>query len=197
MFDLTARQRIAALVLLFFLALGGTLIFINHNREAIVIQDETSKDQIVVHICGAITKPGVITLKPGTRVFEALKKTGKVLPDADLARVNLAAYLEDGEQIYIPRKGEILPDTKRKKSSSNKTGKNSVSKEVKPLGPVDLNTATQKQLEAVPGIGPSLAAKILQYRNEHGKFGNYEEMLKVSGVGESKLEKFRPFLFVK
>lgn len=197
MFEFTARQRFAAFVLLFFLALGGTLIFISHASDnTIVLRDEGLPDKISVYVCGAVAKPGLITLKPGSRVDEAIKKAGGALPEADLNQVNLAAFLEDGEQIYLVQKGEELPLAMRK-NKNGKSSRKTTPKEVKPAGPFDLNLVTQKQLESIPGIGPSLAQKIIQYRNEHGKFADYEALLNVSGVGESKLEKFRSFLYVK
>jgi competence protein ComEA len=207
MFELTVRQKIAALVLLVFLAVGGALIFINGSqRNAREFRDDPAADQVYVHVCGAVQKPGVISVKPATRKFEALKLAGGTLPEADLNRVNLAEYVEDGEQIYVPKVGEVIETPARKKtnrsSTANRTTKSSqkqkaATPEPKPKGPFDLNTVTEKQLESISGIGPAMAAKILKYRADHGNFPSYEELEKVPGIGASKLEKFRPYFYVK
>jgi competence protein ComEA len=207
MFQLTVRQKIAALVLLFFLAVGGVLIFINGSRgNAREFRDDPATGSIYVYVCGAVQKPGVISVKPATRKFEVLKLAGGTLPEADLNRVNLAEYVEDGEQLYVPKVGEVIEPPSRKRTTHSSTGKQSAktsqkqtaaTSEPKPKGPFDLNTATEKQLESVSGIGPVMAAKILQYRADHGNFQSYEELEKVPGIGPSKLEKFRPNFYVK
>jgi competence protein ComEA len=138
-------------------------------------------------------------VKPGTRKFEALSLAGGALPDADLSRVNLAEYALDGEQIYFPRKGETLKPLKISKNIGNQKSsspKPAVLKS-KVNWPLDVNNATVTELDTVPGIGPSLAEKIVQYRAKHGRFQKYEDLIKVYGIGNAKLEKFRPFLGVK
>jgi competence protein ComEA len=208
MFDLTVRQRIAALVLLVFLAIGGLLIFLSENkgftREYV---DDVTTNKIYAYICGAVAKPGLFCLKPGTRKFEALKQAGGALPEADLNRINLAEFVEDGEQIYLPKQGEIV-ETVSKKRVSTKTAKQTSVKatktnapppvaKTKPQWPIDVNSAVQAQLEAVPGIGKFLAVKILEYRNKNGNFQSYDDLDKVYGIGPSKLEKLRSYLCVK
>lgn len=199
MFELTIRQKIAALILLFFLFLGGVLLFIGRNQHNFKeISDNPATDQIYVHICGAVQKPGVFPIKPATRKFEALKLAGGTLPEADLSRVNLAEYAEDGEQIYVPKIGEVLETpTKKKGRQTGKTSSAGSSSKQHPKGPFDINTATQQQLETVPGLGPSLAAEILRYRSARGNFANIEELDNVKGIGPAKLEKIRSFLFIK
>ena len=207
MFELTQRQRLAAIILLGFLILGGAILFIKgKNQNARVYQVDAKADRIYVHICGAVAKPGVIQLKPATRVFEAMKFAGGCLAEADLSQVNLAAFVEDGSQIYVPKRGEVLTGNRKrrtgnmtslsKSSPSSKSGKPPTTTTAKPKGPFDLNTATQEQLEAVPGIGPSLAGRILQYRKEHGSFATYADLIKVAGIGPAKLEQFRSYLLV-
>jgi competence protein ComEA len=224
MFGLTIRQRIAALVLLVFLALGGLLIFISGNRGfSHEYVDDVSVNKIYVDVCGAVAKPGLILIKPGTRKFEVLKLAGGALPEADLNRINLAEFVEDGEQIYLPKKGEIIEVPAKKRTSirtvkqskirnsteNKKTPKKEMSKDnIKakdkpvvtksdPQWPIDVNNADQAQLEAVPGIGQFLASKILEYRNKNGNFQSYEELDKVYGIGPGKLAKLRPYLCVK
>jgi competence protein ComEA len=199
MFELTVRQRIAALVLLVFLGIGGILIFTSRNsRYADTYTDPATPGQVYVHICGAVEKPGVISLPPATRKYEALKLAGAMLPDADPSAVNLAEFALDGEQIYIPKKGEEVRRSKTRKTISHKTSpsKTLVSK-IKVQWPLDINTATDVELQKVPGIGPGLAAKIIQYRTDSGLFQKYEDLQKVAGIGKAKLEKFRTYLTVK
>jgi competence protein ComEA len=199
MFELTVRQRIAALVLLVFLGIGGILIFISRNsRYADTYADPVTSDRIYVHVCGAVEKPGIISLPPATRKFEALKLAGGTLPEADLNGLNLAEFALDGEQIYIPKKGEEVHRYKTRKTgqSQKSPSKTPVSK-VKVQWPLDLNTAQVWELETVPGIGSGLAAKIIQYRTQSGRFQAYEDLQKVAGIGKAKLEKFRPYLMVQ
>ena len=204
MFELTVRQKIAALVLLFFLVLGGTLLFLSGNRyQAKEFRPDSNSDKIYAHLCGAVARPGVIALKPGIRKFEAIKLAGGALSEADLNQVNLAEFVEDGEQIYLPKKGEVIETSPKKKPrspvtlSSGKQSKTIVPAIAKPKGPYDLNFVTQKELESVPGIGPVIADRIIRYRTGNGVFKSYEELQKVSGIGPSKLDKFRVFLYVK
>lgn len=199
MIELTIRQRIAAVVLLVFLGIGGILIFISRNSRYVdTLAQPAAQDKIYVHICGAVEKPGIIALPPATRKFEALKLAGGSLPEADLNGVNLAEFALDGEQIYVPKIGE---DYRRSKSRKTVRHEKSLSKPpvvpVKVQWPLDLNAATAEQLEKVPGIGPGLSAKIVQYRNKSGRFQNYADLQKVGGIGRAKMEKFRPYLTVQ
>lgn len=200
MFEMTVRQRLAALVLLLFLALGGLLLYLRGNltvAEEFPLEEGVA--QLFVHVCGAVHKPGVFQCKPGLRKFEAIEKAGGALPGADLSRVNLAEYAEDGEQIYIPLQGEAVKTARR--SGSKKTAatpKTPAAGKQQPevRFPVDLNVATAEQLEAVPGIGPAMAARIVQYRTEHGPFAAYQDLGNVSGIGPKKLENFQAYLSV-
>jgi competence protein ComEA len=205
MFELTVKQKIAVLVLLICLAIGGCLLYIFGNRHFEPVSGTPDlKSNIYVHISGAVVKPGVYEVKPGSRKLDALKLAGGSQADADLNRINLAGFVEDGEQIYVPKKGEPLPEvavkSKKSRTSTTSKRKNTPKPKIKmtptPPGPWNLNTANQKQLETVPGIGPALAAKIIQFRTENGLFESYEDLQKVSGVGPTKLEKFRPYLYV-
>lgn len=116
MFELTIRQKIAVLVLLIFLVIGGVLLFVdNKSNYSQTMNSISPPDKIYVYVCGAVNKPGVINLKPSTRKFEAIQMAGGVLPEADLNRVNLAEFALDGEQIYIPKQGEVIKQSKGNK----------------------------------------------------------------------------------
>lgn len=178
---------------------------------------DTTSDEVVVHVVGAVKKPGVQHLRPGQRITDAIEAAGGAASDADLESVNLAAKAVDGSQIAIPHKGTPLPVgaivpispspsfaiehsqiqrvSARNDSSSgvvptpsHRSGKKS------PTSAVNLNTASAEELETLPGIGPATAQKILEYRSEHQRFGSIDELMAVKGIGEKKLEKMRQWL---
>jgi competence protein ComEA len=148
--------------------------------------------ELVVHVVGQVAKPGVIRLPAGARVGEALEEAGGALATADLARVNLARQVVDGEQIVVPRPGEALasgalgPPAAGGASTPGGSGPASVS----------LNTADLAGLDSLPGIGPVLAQRILDWRDQHGSFSSVDELGEVSGIGDKLLEQLRPLVTV-
>ena len=126
----------------------------------------TPMPSVIVHVCGAVRDPGVKTLPAGSRAADALEMAGGFTEAADQSYVNLAAFVEDGQQLYFPEKGE-------KPRESMEEG-----------GPVDLNSADETALQTIPGIGESRAKAILKYRKEHGRFLEVEELLQVPGIGD-------------
>jgi competence protein ComEA len=140
---------------------------------------------VVVHVAGAVVAPGVHRLPPGSRVIDAVDASGGLLPDADAAAVNLAAPLEDGVQVYVPRVGEEPP------VSSAGIGAPGAS-----TGPIDLNTADATLLETLPGVGPATAAAIIDHRTRHGPFPSVDALLEVRGIGEAKLAALRDLVRV-
>jgi competence protein ComEA len=154
----------------------------------------TAPTEVVVHVAGAVVSPGVRRLPPGSRVTDALDAAGGALPDADLPRVNLAAPLVDGQQVYVPRPGEEVPVA----GGSGLPGGAGVagSGGVVPGTPVDLNTATAEQLDTLPGVGPATAAAIIAHREQHGPFTSVDQLLDVRGIGEAKLEQLRDLVSV-
>ena len=118
---------------------------------------------------------------------DVVEAAGGPSPDADLDQLNLAAKVGDGDRVYVPRRGEALP------AQASTPGAGPVAAGGPAgAGPVDLNTATAEQLEALPGVGPATAAAILDYRREHGRFRSVDELLDVRGIGEAKLAALRP-----
>ena len=122
-------------------------------------------------------RPGLHRLSAGGRVDDAIAAAGGATARADIAAVNLAAPLADGEQIVVPLRGAAAA------ASSSAAGAAGA--------PVDLNSATAEQLDTLPGIGPSTAAKIIAYRQEHGAFHSLDELDAVSGIGPSKLAELK------
>ena len=135
-----------------------------------------------VHAAGAVARPGVYRVRPGGRVADVVDAAGGPAPDADLDVVNLAARVTDGERVYVPTQGEAPPPP----SAGASAGGAPVA------GPVDLNTATIEQLDALPGVGPSTAQAIVDYRAERGRFASVDELLEVRGIGDAKLAALRP-----
>lgn len=149
----------------------------------------TAARQVVVHAAGAVASPGLYRLAQGARVADVLDAAGGAAPDADLGRVNLAAPVADGSQVYVPRVGEAPP------AGSLTTGGGGGGRGA-PAAPLDLNTATLAQLEELPGIGPSTARAILDERERRGRFGSVEELLDVRGIGPAKLDGLRDLVTV-
>lgn len=141
--------------------------------------------RIVVHVAGAVVRPGVVELRLGARGIDALEGAGGARPDADLDRLNLAAKLVDGQQILVARVGE--PSSA---PGSAPPGANVPPGE--PSAPLNLNTATIDQLEALPGIGPTLAQAIVDERERRGAFRSINELRSVRGIGDGRFADLRP-----
>jgi competence protein ComEA len=142
---------------------------------------------VVVQAAGAVIRPGLYRLAPGTRVDDLVQAAGGLAPDADPDRVNLAAPLVDGQKIYIPRVGEPVPP-----ESSGGDGASSPT----PAQPIDLNTASIGQLDTLPGIGPATAQAIVDYRAQHGHYRSVDDLLNVRGIGPAKLDQIRALVRV-
>lgn len=156
--------------------------------------------QVVVHVAGAVAAPGVVRLGNGSRVVDAVTAAGGLRPDADPDRVNLAATLVDGQRVVVPIVGQPIPaevaPAPVPSSGGGTTGAGASSGAGSTGAPVDLNTATAEQLDALPGVGPSTAAAILDHRSSAGPFTSVDQLLDVRGIGEAKLEALRDLVSV-
>ncbi len=139
---------------------------------------------VVVHVAGAVHAPGVQRLPAGSRVIDAVDAAGGLVPDADAGRVNLAAELADGTQVYVPTIGEVPPVPAA--SGAGETAD----------GPIDLNIADATVLETLPGVGPATSAAILDHRERNGPFVSVDGLLEVRGIGEAKLAQIRDLVRV-
>ena len=140
--------------------------------------------EVLVHVAGAVRRPGVYRLREGMRIDDALRLAGGPKRRADLAAVNLAAKVEDGRQVLVPERARAGAPVSAASSTAAGAG-------TAPGGPVNLNTATIEQLDALDGIGPATAQSILDYREEHGGFGSVEELGQIPGIGEKRLATLR------
>jgi competence protein ComEA len=135
---------------------------------------------LFVNVVGAVRRPGLYRLKEGARVADAVTRAGGPTAKAQIEAVNLAARIADGEQIVVPRRGLGAPV-----AAPGAAGGTAAT------GPVHLNSATLEQLDALPGVGPVTAQKILDYRQKHGSFGSVDELDAISGIGPARLGTLR------
>jgi competence protein ComEA len=188
----------------------GTSSGINISVEDTVPGDKSNSPavSIVVHVAGRVRFPNVYRLAPDSRAMDAVKAAGGALPDAYLDAVNLAAKVKDGEQVYIPsrqtarltpaghslalgpRRATLSQTASRRPSASRSTAKLSSPGQ----GVVNINTADSDELQRLPGVGPSTAQKIADYRSQIGRFTSIDQLMDVKGIGPKKLEKMRPFV---
>ena len=157
----------------------------------------SSPNNIIVYICGAVKTSKVVTLKENSRICDAIEAAGGLTSDADLTTINLAYILEDGEKIYIPKKGENIENLSSSYSNNQDSSYSSYSSSNLKNNKININKATQTELETIPGIGPSTALKILDYREKNGKFTSIEDIKNVSGIGDSKYEKIKNYICIK
>jgi competence protein ComEA len=176
-------------------AAGGPSQGSGGNRDGGADDDGT----VVVHVAGAVVRPGVVTLPVGSRAVDAVAAAGGLAEGADPDRVNLAAPLADGARLAIPLVGqpppaEIAPQVPAGGVGAGGTAASGAAGSVG--APVDLNTADAAQLEALPGIGPSTAQAIIAHRGSNGPFRSVDELLDVRGIGEAKLAALRDLVTV-
>lgn len=146
---------------------------------------------IMVHVAGEVMHPGIVVIAWGSRAINALSAAGGPTSRADLNSVNLAAPLVDAAQLYIPRRGEISkPSVIRPRPGVNYPPPSTDGSPQSTDGAqtIDVNTATEQQLDTLPGVGPSTAHAIVAYRLVHGPYARVEDLLKVRGIGPAKLE---------
>ena len=147
--------------------------------------------RVTVHVAGAVRRPGVYRLAAGARVDDALRSAGGARDRADLTAVNLAAKLEDGRQVIVPERAP-MPAGAAGASGAPRGGAAAAA----PGGPINLNTATLEQLDTLDGVGPGIAQRILDYREQHGGFSRVEELGEVPGIGAKRLATLTPLVTV-
>ena len=169
-----------------------TIIEEDSAANAVNYEEKIEDTSIIVHVTGAIKKDGIIKAKQGDRIADVIEKAGGITEEADLSKVNLAYRVSDGQKIYIPSINEKDFQTETEEYITNEAGKNIIVEEKETnKEKVNINTATQTELETLSGIGPSTALKIINYRNENGKFKTKEDIKNVPGIGEQKYESIK------
>lgn len=199
MFYLSRAEQTALLVLGVLLLLGaGVLTYAKgqHSVSAgaaepifVPAPGETSGNEVLVEVAGAVTKPGLYRLPPGSRLREALAQAGGLAAEADTDALNLAVRVRDGDKIVVPAVSQVIP------------GGTKVSPVVQPARPISLNKATAKELETLPGIGPVYAERIVAFRQQkiqqerHG-FQSVDELLNVPGIGPKRFAAIRELVML-
>lgn len=174
------QKRALALVAVFILIFSVFIVARGNSRPQVlaeVVPVTITAPEIFVDVTGAVNNPGVYSLAGRSRVIDAIKAAGDSSPGADLSTINLARVLNDGEQIYVDS------------TVVNSAGVR-VSKKVN-SGPININRATARQLDALDGIGPVIAARIVEYRKVNGSFLTIEDLQKVSGIGTAKFAQIK------
>ena len=159
----------------------------NSNEEEII------SEEIVIHIAGEVVKEGIVKIKKDARITDVIEKAGGLTKEADLSKINLAYQVEDGQKIYIPN----INDKEEKDYITEDAGVDIIVDGKKDKDKVNLNTATQAELETLSGVGPSTALKIINYRKENGEFKKIEDIKNVPGIGEAKFESLKEYICVK
>ena len=200
MFNLSHQEKITVIFLLIVIIIGlGIILYKNINiEENITINPSINSSEnnstikieippVIIHIAGAVKSPGVYQLKSTDRISDAVKIAGGTIEEANLDAINLAALLKDGQKIIIPYKIPNRPDEENKE---NMYSFSTVDK-------VNINTANASTLQILPGIGPVLSERIIEYRNQNGLFGIIDDIKDVSGIGEKKFEGIKDLICVQ
>ena len=151
---------------------------------------------MTVHVAGAVRRPGVYRLATGARVNDALRSAGGPRERADLTAVNLAAKLEDGRQVIVPERAAVAAAAVPARAAAAGPAPRPGAAGGPPGAPINLNTATLEQLDTLDGVGPGIAQRILDYREQHGGFSRVEEMGEVPGIGAKRLATLTPLVTV-
>ena len=212
--NLTKKQKKIVIAIAGIVVIGIMYFIYNKNqvKEDINIENEilvnnvitnennTNDDIVIIHITGSVKNPGIVKLKEGSRIEDAIESAGGLTENADITKVNLAYVVEDGTKIKIPSASE--EDIGDEDIIDSKSGDNIIIEENavpsnNSTQTININKATEKEFETLPGIGPSLASKIIEYRNQNGKFESIEDIKNVNGIGDNKYEKIKDLITVK
>jgi len=190
---LTRFQSRLIIALIILIAFGAVFSYFRAKPREIKVQGATSaaagerSKMLTVHVAGAVNRPGLYQLKEGSRVADALERAGGPTADALIDNVNLAAKVTDGQKILITRAAP---------SQSSTAGAAAVEQAATPGGLVNINIASEAELDRLPGIGPSMARRIIDYREKKGSFSSVNELDNVEGIGPSKLGELKDLVTI-
>lgn len=174
------KRSMGVLLSIVLLVAAGMIYGIHMEEQTLPLdaaeQPAKGQSQLTVYVSGAVVHPGVIALPDGSRVADAVNACGGVLPTADMDALNMAQSLQDGVQIRVVEK---VGQSATAASAAVQDGK------------VNINTADEKALDALPGIGPTMAQRIVEYRKQNGPFQQVEDLKKVKGIGAAKFAKLK------
>ena len=175
------------------------------EQQAVQTEEAVGEAKITVYVSGAVAKPGLHEIAPGSRAVDAIEAAGGMTEEANKDRVNLAKICKDGMQVNVPRlSAKELRKLKQAQNSYAGESANAADNVVQPVnyvsavqqddgGKIRLNSATLEELEELPGVGEVTAQRIVEYRNLHG-FNKIEDIMNVKGIGQAKFNKMRPYL---
>lgn len=187
--DLNKMLRLIVVILGIMMMVGCSAekdIFEDSPVEGITVTVKEEENQpLIVEIKGEVLKPGVYAMKKDSRLNDLVLEAGGATPEANLRHINLATRLIDGDSFYIPHMNEeeTGPEVTGESEGKDKA--------------IDLNKATKEELMTVPGIGPSTADNIINYREEAGRFNSVDDLLNVDRIGDKTLEKLRPYFIIR
>lgn len=153
----------------------------------------TNKGKIIIHVIGEVKNRGIVEVEEGSRISDVIKAAGGTTNKADLSKINLAYIVEDGQKIYVPS----INDQEITENITKDAGENVLEKDSNNSDKVNINTASQTELETLNGVGPSTALKVINYREENGKFEKIEDIKNVPGIGDAKFESLKEKICVK
>lgn len=202
----TNYKQIIIISVLLVVIIAGIFIYLyqNHSTDYSFLEISEStvnsevsnvlEEKIVIHIAGQVANPGIVELKDGARIVEAIEAAGGVTSDANLEKINLAYVLEDGMKVYIP---SIADDDENNYVTTGSSGVSSNSSNATQTLKININTASVDDFSKIPGIGSSIASRIVEYRKENGKFSTVEDIKNVSGIGDAKFNNIKNYIYVK
>ena len=209
--NLTKKQKIILSIIAILVAIGIIYFINNKNQtnnieldENILVSNQNTKQMsqdtekiVIVHITGSVKNPGIVKLKEGSRIEDAIEAAGGLTENADISNVNLAYVLDDGTKIKIPNLDD--EDIVDEDVVSKDSGEGIIQEDEKTTNTniVNINKATENELSTLPGIGNSLATRIVEYRKQNGNFKTIEDIKNVSGIGESKFANIKDFISIK
>ena len=183
------KKQLLVLMIILLAAAGGTYYGLYSEEQAVVLdaaataESNPPKQEITVYVTGAVNKPGLVKVPEGARAADAVNACGGLLPTADGEKINMAQSLKDGQQLKVPEKTGTNGKTDSGKMDKTKAADSGEK--------VNINTADEKALDTLPGVGPAMAKRIIEYRESEGAFQSIEDIKKIRGIGEAKFAKMK------